>query len=547
MDFNYNKKGVDLNNTLYNAQLIADAFAKTLEENNCLLILTVGLHQEIATTIKDVEDLVDTVSDTNDVLEGVENESTPIEYILDNLASAIADSKQNCFTCNLKFPNLDFDMDLEGVLGKLRGQIDLYLNMFKINKLDMCQASYAMQDSCLPDILKLITLLLTAYVSIMALKKLTSISITSFIKGVLSMLLSKLIGSLKVTLSIGSTNIACLVDTLREIALSIPTQENIQTRLNATEQMALGLIDANGEQTDSQLLKNQTLDKLGKSLGDGNTLLNSADQFLIDAEKELNKTFDLISKVVDGAIKEVDTYIQSLLSFITHFECETARSGMDVEDALSTINNLIQVINLLSALAMSIAKKEARDAACKTNNKINELSKTEISDIQTKDILEDFNQKVTEIINSDENGLELLIHDVTKEDALPKLSLLDCSIDDFIEAHTISKIISVAKKQVAGEVKRFTSNGESQTYVFKKPSAGQMNQISNIVDLLYEPPLTEEEQETNENIVIDIKNPIGVGNISDTLADFINKRPEKVDLKCRSIDDVLDVLKNITR
>lgn len=49
--------------------------------------------------------------------------------------------------------------------------------------------------------------------------------------------------------------------------------------------------------------------------------------------------------------------------FKTYFECETVRSGMDVEDAIATVNKLINVLNLLSAIALSIAKKEIRDKA----------------------------------------------------------------------------------------------------------------------------------------------------------------------------------------
>ena len=40
---------------------------------------------------------------------------------------------------------------------------------------------------------------------------------------------------------------------------------------------------------------------------------------------------------------------------------------------------------------------------------------------------------------------------------------------------------------------------------------------------------------------------MGKGNISDILSETIRKDPKQVDLKCRSIDDVLEVLKTINR
>ena len=61
MDINYKSDNTGSNTILHSAQLIANAFAKGLEDNNCLLILPVGLHQEIQTNIKDVEDLVEMI------------------------------------------------------------------------------------------------------------------------------------------------------------------------------------------------------------------------------------------------------------------------------------------------------------------------------------------------------------------------------------------------------------------------------------------------------------------------------------------------------
>lgn len=58
MDINYTNSNANVNSILYEAQLIANAFSRALEDNNCLLILPIGLHQEIDNGIKDVEDLV---------------------------------------------------------------------------------------------------------------------------------------------------------------------------------------------------------------------------------------------------------------------------------------------------------------------------------------------------------------------------------------------------------------------------------------------------------------------------------------------------------
>lgn len=550
MDIAYTNSSIDVNLRLYDAQLIANAFSKALEDNNCLLILPIGLQQEIDTNIKDLEDMVDAVTDINDTLDNINNNGNNGSY-LDQLDSIINDSKSRCSICNLQVPNIDFKIDLAGTLGKLKAQINLYRSMFQLNKLDTCQVSYSLMNNCLPDILKLITLLLTAYVAIMSLKKMSNLSIMAFIKGILSTLLSKILGSLKITINIGSTNISCLINALKEIALSIPTQDAINARLDYEEKLALGLIDANNQSTNSDFLKNKMVDDLYKNLSGKAEVLKNAENMLGNQEKIINENFKLVSDVVDQAINEVNEYVKSLLSCKTYFECESTRSGMDVEDALNTINKLITVINLLSSIALSIAKKEVRDNACKTKDHINSISSNEINDLQLKDIIEEYNQKTTELINSNNNGLGLLIKEDPVTDGLPKIDLFDCSINDFVEAHTLPNIIRVAKRQVERERNRPVYTPEDVNYIFRKPTGDQLDYINTIVDMIYIPPEVNEKPDPTVIIPPEIVNPIGKPDVvSQVLQDVLLNTEDKTktsSLKCRSIDDVLSVLDSIKR
>lgn len=545
MDFNFSNTSKDVNTLLYSAQIIADSFAKTMEDNNCLLMLSIGLHQEINNTIKDLEDVTNNTSDTNDILDKTTSENVPGTDLLNTINDIVDDLKDKCFNCNLALPGIDFNIDLKGILSSLQMQLNLYKNLFKTNKIDLCQPAYAMQTSCVPDILRLITLLLTAFVSIMTLRKLSNISITAFIKGVLSTLLSKITQSLKITINIGSTNISCLINTLQEIALAIPTQKNIENRLAHNEQLALGLIDANGESTNSNKLKVEAFDKLNKNLDSSSQQLDKFDTEIRNGEKQINEAFTLVNDVVDLAIDDINNYIESLLSFQTYFECETKRSGMDLEEAIGVINNLIQVINMLSSLVLSMVKKELRENACKTDSTINNLSDTEIDDLQIKDIIEDMNQKVVEVIESTDNALEVIIHETPTKSALPKLDLLDCSIDDFIEAHTLPRIIELAKKQLEEEQRTFTSKPEF-TYTFEKPSKEQKQIVENIVDLIYTKPEKEVVKE-KETVIVDIKNPIGIKGLSSLLSETIRNDKKQKDLACKSVEDVLSILNNIKK
>ena len=545
MEFKYTSNSVDVNDILYNAQLISNAFSKTMEDNNCLLMLSIGLHQEIDNTVKDLEDLVNNVSDTNDLLDK-EEESNSGEDILDTINDIISDLKDKCFQCDLKIPDLDFDMDLNAVMAALKAQIDLFKSIFKVDKIDLCQPAFALQSSCVPDIIRLITLLLTAFVSIMTLKKLSNISVSAFIKGVLSTLLSKITQSLKITVNIGSTNISCLVNTLQEIALAIPTQQNIAKKLSEQERIALGFSDQDGNDLNTNLLRSDMLNKLNDTINTNTVNINTIDNELNNAESQINEAFTLINDVIDLSLDELNNYIQSLLGFQTYFECESKRSGMDVEDAIKMINNLIQVINMLSSLVLSLVKKDLREQACKTPSAINNLSEEDISDLLIKDIISDNNQSIVEIINSSDSALEVIIYDKPLATTLPKLDLLDCSIDDFVSSHTLPRIIEVAKKQLQEEQDRISIDAPSTTYTFKKPSVEQTDTINNIVDLIYTKP-TPPNEDTTEEVINNVVNPIGLKGLSPLLEETIRNNKTQSKLACKSIDDVLSILNDIKK
>ena len=545
MEFKYTSNSVDVNDVLYNAQLISNAFSKTMEDNNCLLMLSIGLHQEIDNTIKDLEDLVNNVSDTNDLLDKEEDTDSG-EDILDTINDIISDLKDKCFQCDLKIPDLDFDMDLNAVMAALKDQIDLFKSIFKVDKIDLCQPAFALQSSCVPDIIRLITLLLTAFVSIMTLKKLSNISVSAFIKGVLSTLLSKITQSLKITVNIGSTNISCLVNTLQEIALAIPTQQNIAKKLSEQERIALGFSDTDGNDLNTNFLRSDMLDKLNDTINTHTVNINTIDNELNNAESQINEAFTLINNVIDLSLDELNNYIQSLLGFQTYFECESKRSGMDVEDSIKMINNLIQVINMLSSLVLSLVKKDLREQACKTPSAINNLSEEDISDLLIKDIISDNNQSIVEIIDSSDSALEVIIYDKPLATTLPKLDLLDCSIDDFVSSHTLPRIIEVAKKQLQEEQDRTSIDAPSTTYTFKKPSVEQTDTINNIVDLIYTKPIPPDE-ETTEEVINNVVNPIGLKGLSPLLEETIRNNKTQSKLACKSIDDVLSILNDIKK
>lgn len=556
MELSYTEQNFNSSEILYSAQLIADTFAESLKQNNCLLMLTAALHQELNDAINDYKDLDKIATDSNNNTNVERFDDT----ILDSIQEAVQASKDRCYSCKLTMPVLDFDMNLDAVLGKLRGMLDTYVNIFKIGKLDLCQAAYAMSKSCLPDILKLIVLLITAYASIMMLKSLGSISILAFIKGIISALLEKIFSSLKMAISIGSTNTQCIIEALREIADTLlPTEERILAQLDRDSKIALGQ-DEKTLNGSSSAFANDYIGAVNDALSRSDSELSRIDSFIENTEKKINDIFKIIIGVFDEGMEELNAYIQNLLSFKSTFECEAKRSGTDIQDVIDKVNKLIQVLNLLSAVAMGIAKKDAREKICSSQKRIDAISDITVEDVQMKDIVEEYYGKEAEIVENPETGIQIIIYDKPKEPLLPKIDLLNCSINDFIDAHSIDNIIKIAEDEVRNEIenpKTIQRNEDSVkigegTYVVNKPTPEQLTNISNIVNILYDDPATRDN--TAEEIVSslidepvseDIVNIIGTQGVSDLFKETNNS--DNISINCRSIDDVMSILNQIRR
>lgn len=558
MELEFTEQNSNHSEILYSAELIANTFADALKQNNCMLMLTVGLHQEINDVIKDVTDLNTINNETNIQLEQP-NTDQYVDDILDVVQSAIDESKARCYSCKLSFPSINFDMNFDVVMGRLSALLDVYKQTFTLGRLDLCQTAYALRNSCLPDILRLIILLLTAYASIMMLKNIGSISVLAFIKGVISTIISKIFSTLKISVNIGSSNIQCIITALQEIANSIlPTEERIMSQLDLETKAALDVSNT----SQNTFLYNQYVDDLDKGLNKFTSEINSIEDNFAKLQRQINETFGIVTDVMKSSTDEVNNYIQSMFSLKTTFECEAKRSGTDVEEVLNKVNKLIQVLNLLSAVALSIAKKEAREKICSTGDRISDLSENEVDDVQLKDVIEEYYEQEADLIENEDNGIQIIIYDKPKESTLPKLSLLDCSIDDFIESHSIDNIIKIAEEEVKREINNPTQPNriiDSNTvtigkgnYILPRPSDAQLTGIDNIVNILYQPPSIVDNDNNNSDSSIEeseIENIIGKDFfVTDLLKEnSLNTDNKTSSLNCKSIDDVMSVLNKLRR
>lgn len=236
VELNHEETSTTLDEYLRYCQIIADAFTNALDQNECNVKVVVGIAQELTNQRDEVEDLWEIMKpdvynpptgDSQEVSKDDGKNNIIYEEpttITENDIKAIKKKiKEACYDCDYGWPALDFNNNFDWSFQKLKASLDTYISTFKeITNPNFCHAAGAFNFSCLQDLLKLITLLLSAYAGILALRKLSSISLSAFIKGVISGLLGQLIGSLSLQLDLSKTGLSCIIKVFEEIASNVP-------------------------------------------------------------------------------------------------------------------------------------------------------------------------------------------------------------------------------------------------------------------------------------------------------------------------------------
>ena len=584
--------------SLYSAQLIANTFAKGLEDNSCLVISTVQLHQRIKDYTEDVKTLIPpvyTYTEPSEIVKEIVN-NRPGEGVSISVQDAVKSAKEKCFNCKLELPKLKFDIDLDFSLGELQTHLELYKSLFKTNfELDPCQAIEVFKFQCIPDILKLISLLLTAYLAINTIKKLSGLSLSFFIKGIISALLTKLLSSVNISLNLGKTNLNCFIEYVKMISSMLPSTDNITKNLNTNQ--IIGLIQVlpistieglmNGyvgpgilkeeppNYSYSQLQNlagaipkeevallfnlNNSLSSISSVTDNLNEVSRKIDRASEDITNKLKETqegldnvFKQITDTVEVAVKTFNDYINQIFSLKAYFECETARSSDNLVEIMTEIKNMISVINLLSSLVYALAKKEAR-GMCRTSKSIKQStvgSSTLTEDqLAIKDLTQDYYKKVVEIGDSASDDLELLIYKKPIQIGLPKISLLDCSIDNFIKEHTLDAILELATKDVLQEqedTRKIVDKGPWDSFTINVKGTNELQpMIKNLADLLYTPPSASIPPTPTTTPTVLFSDIVKQQKPNYTVDTASIKPNESV--KCKSVEDVLNMLDTITR
>lgn len=480
--------GSDSTQVMADAQTIINFFIDAVDKNDCNVKVIMGFYQELQSTLESIADLQRAFEPTaltpwpkynskNELIEEITKPDTPPAS--SPLAQAVIQAlKEECFNCKLKLPRIKFDNDLKFLYNKLSFQLEVYkLHIDKPQVPNFCHLAHGLQKTCIPDIMKLVVMLLTAYAAILALSKLPSFSLGAFIKGIISTLLAKVVGSLKISLDMSSTGLPCLLAVLEELAKQVPTNEAIYQ--NTTEELRentwlkdytpVSIYEKNLQESlkKKEITEEEYTAKLDKYRKKNDPITHykgKLEDEIGKAEEAVSEIFTYVNDTIQACQDDINSYIASILGVINYFECEDKRTGPDFSEIVEYISKINTLLNILSSILYIFLKKTLRKI-CKDHKSVQQIKK-ELGDLsvnepltqqEVREMMEEFTQATAKL---EEDGLGVLIYDRPKPPTFPKLTLLGCNFKEFAEAHRLDNMIETVINEILEENKEAERKAE---------------------------------------------------------------------------------------
>ena len=478
-------------------QTILEAFTKALDKNECNVRVLISAHNEIKDQQDELKDLyeitqkdsklpVDTSKkiyirpkNPNEIIRTlIDNPDKPIDNIaLDALKNGLND---DCIDCKFKFPKINFTSNLRFSFEKLKLSLKAYMDAFsELTNPNLCHSAAVFNYSCMKELLEMLVLLITLYTTLTKLSSLSGISLNGFIKGIISGLLGAIVGSIKIQVDLSNTGISCLLNALHTLADRFPSGSNMvgyvpDEWLDQEEEKEAENIEQEKNKKSYNPFSADAVANALKALQDEtiDTFTKAQHQNIIKRfTNELQKTTEEYEKLIDNSLKFFDNVaskaqenlnkkIASMFGLMDHFQCEAARTGTGIMELLPFIQQVVQVINLVSALIAQVANKQVKKM-CKPKSGVVEYSEelqkqvengsTEWLELVPTDLLEEFlGVKVIPFTEGGSKNDEIIpiILDEPKQTILPKLSLDNCNLQDFINAHKPDNILKAVIEDI---------------------------------------------------------------------------------------------------
>ena len=441
------------------AQLIVDHFSKALQENGCLIQVPVGLYIQFDDQYSRLVDYIESAlnagnidNDGNgDKLDDVVHPDGAINpKHLAAIKSAIRKASNDCFACNIEKPKFDFSGIFGNLLKDITTSLDQFKNIGKFNKASVCQYAFFLSYLCLPDLLKLIALILAAIVKTTQNIQLPRLTIAVFINAILGAIIEALVKNISILARFALTPVLCILDSIDSIIDQLPTPENIRST-SAEDLKKLGVNDKFMEGKYDTNLKKKTQEIRQQYTSRVNKYAEKAET---NTRKYVEEIMGPLQETINRSVESLNNSISELTGLLNHFSCEPARSGLTISQYLSNLSELMAMANLLRYIVRMKSGKSAIEKVCNSpSGQQNFGEDNDTSSIDGNLSIGNIGSVIANTIGTDidlitdENGnaIAVAIKDNNDENK-SNLSFYSCNLDDFARSVTVPGLIEEISK-----------------------------------------------------------------------------------------------------
>lgn len=437
------------------AQVIIEHFSKALEENGCLIQVPAALYVEIDDQYNRLVDYIESAVNSGNT--GVADNYATYSYqegdfrqteIAQSVREAIRRASNDCFNCNIPKPKFDFSGIFDNLMAEIQSTLEQFGGMFKYNKASVCQYSFFLSYLCIPDLLKLVSLILAAITKLLSGITLPRITIALFINAILSAIIEVLVRNISILARFALTPVLCILDAIDSIISQLPTPENIRAqneqdliRLGVNEKFMQGEYDT-GLADKSRKIREAYTSRVRKYEQEAS----------MNTQKYVKEIFGPLEETINKSVDSLNNSIAELTGLLNHFSCEPSRSGLTVSQYLSNLSEFMALVNLLRYIIKFKSKKAAFEQLCNAptdssnygNNNYTDIYDTPMSTENIGSIIADVLGSDIDIITDDEgNPIAIGIKNPDSEiDESRNLSFWSCNLRDFAESVIVPNLIN---------------------------------------------------------------------------------------------------------
>ena len=440
------------------AQLIIEHFSKALEENGCLIQVPAALYVEIDDQYNRLVDYIESAVNSGSVnLGGGADNSVSYTYqdgdfkqteIAQAVREAIRRASNDCFNCNIPKPKFDFSGIFDNLMAEIQNTLEQFKGISKYNKASVCQYAFFLSYLCIPDLLKLVSLILAAITKLLSNITLPRITIALFINAILSAIIEVLVSNISILARFALTPVLCILDAIDSIIAQLPTPENIRAqneqdliRLGVNEKFMQGEYDT-GLADKSKKIREAYTSRVRKYEQEAS----------MNTQKYVKEIFGPLEETINKSVDSLNNSIAELTSLLNHFSCEPSRSGLTISQYLSNLSEFMALVNLLRYIIKFKGKKAAFEQLCNAptdssnygNNNYTDVYDTPMSIENIGSVIADvLGSDIDIITNDDGNVIAIGIKNPNSDiDTSSNLSFWSCNLKDFAESVIVPNLIN---------------------------------------------------------------------------------------------------------